>query len=168
MTRQSVQLQRELEEAYEHQRQLREEHRKIIHQVAVSPVKKTHKESMAQRPTQATLPVKSMEEDKAPAVNVVAEATAAAPAEESQDTFGRIVDASVARNMEMAMESQHQREHAIVMESPAFLTSKRKAMHCEMDEPGFDIPYPKNNQKKGILRRLLSCFQAPSVYSPLE
>lgn len=191
MTRQSVQLQRELEEAYEHQRQLREEHRKIIHQVAVSPVKKTHKDSVAKRPTQAPPPVKNMEEDKAPAVNVVAEATAAAPAEgiipayrpvsqqehqkhedndssleESQDTFGRIVDASVARNMEMAMESQHQREHTIIMESPAFLTSKRKAMHCEMDEPGFDIPYPKNNQKKGILRRLLSCFHTPSVYSP--
>ena len=40
MTRQSVHLQKELQEAYEHQRQMREEHRKIIHQVAVSPVKK--------------------------------------------------------------------------------------------------------------------------------
>jgi len=166
---------------------MREEHRKIIHQVAVSPVKK-NKRIQDPRPFVKESVEKVATTPAAPAAEVPAGALAAEGIiaayrpepqqqqeeeeeedtndscleEESQDTFGRMVDASVARHME----SQHQERYATVMESPAFLTSKRKAMHCEMDEPGFDIPYPKNNQKKGILQRLFSCLHTPSVYSP--
>jgi hypothetical protein len=52
------------------------------------------------------------------------------------------------------------------MATPLFLTKKKKAMHCELDEPGQDIPYPKNQMKKSFFQRLFGCFHKPSIYSP--
>lgn len=53
-----------------------------------------------------------------------------------------------------------------VMSTPLFLTTKKKVMHCELDEPGKDIPFPKNQMKRGFFQRLFGCFHQPSIYSP--
>ena len=41
--------------------------------------------------------------------------------------------------------------------SPVFFTSKRRHMHCEMDEPGITVPFAKK-RNEGFFARLFSCF----------
>ena len=52
--------------------------------------------------------------------------------------------------------------------SPLFLTSKRRNMHCELDEPGLVVPYPRHSVKRhGFFARLFSCFrEPPEVFPP--
>ena len=45
--------------------------------------------------------------------------------------------------------------------SPAFLTAKARAMHCEIDEPDAQIYYSSRNsrpKRRGFVSKLLSCF----------
>jgi hypothetical protein len=111
----------------------------------------------------------------------------------SQDTFGREVDAAIRRNVEQVVNASKGQDQVVVpkedwghvvitsnestmnipnsgkqqvLPSPAFFTVKRKAMHCEMDDPGFGIAYPKQYPRKNFLQKILGCFHKPSVYSP--
>ena len=49
--------------------------------------------------------------------------------------------------------------------SPAFLTAKRRNMHCELDEPGVaTVPFPRHSsgaRPRGFFARLFSCFGPP-------
>lgn len=50
--------------------------------------------------------------------------------------------------------------------SPKFLTSKTRNMHCELDDPGIKVPYPRNHPPRhGFFKRLLSCFAPPPASS---
>jgi len=110
----------------------------------------------------------------------------------SQDTFGREVDAAIRRNVEQVVKASKEQDqvapkedwgHVVitsneatmnnsnpakqqVLPSPAFFTVKRRAMHCEMDDPGFGIAYPKQYPRKTFLQKIMGCFHKPSVYSP--
>lgn len=100
---------------------------------------------------------------------------------DSQDTIGREIDAaitkSVANMLHTPVPSQQQQAPRIVAVpaqanarvsqqkqqdqalTPTFLTSKRRNMHCELDEPGYGVPFPHRKQK-GFFAKLfsLSCF----------
>ena len=176
-------LQKELEHAKEHQRRMKEEHRQLIHSVATSPVKKKHVSdgnngADDDKNRKNEVVTGEQQEHAAAVVHIPAyrpvdgEAEKYAPSpDQSQDTFGREVDAAVARHVHDVVmhhrgETHGVASHEVYQASPLFLTTKRKAMHCELDEPGSDIPFPKNSQKKNVFQRILSCFHTPSVYSP--
>jgi len=181
-------LQKELEHAKEHQRRMKEEHKQLIHSVAISPVKNKNKNKKnmcvsdgAKESDNEVVSVPPVEEQGTDARVVVhipayrpvdGEVEKSLPSpDQSQDTFGREVDAAVARHVhDVVMHHRHgvsfHNNGGSIQASPLFLTTKRKAMHCELDEPGSDIPFPKNSEKKNIFQRILLCFHTPSVYSP--
>ena len=134
---------------------------------------------------------KSSTNDQSIAAYRPSEKTADSPTV-SQDTFGREVDAAIRRNVEQVVKASKGQDqvaakedsgHMVitsneatmnisnsakqqVLPSPAFFTVKRKAMHCEMDDPGFGIAYPKQYPRKNFLQKIMGCFHKPSVYSP--
>lgn len=98
----------------------------------------------------------------------------------SQDTVGREIDAAIAKSVaDMLQTPEPVRGPRIVPVptagtiggnsplSPQYFTSKRRNMHCELDEPGLGVPYPRpSSARRGFFARLFSCFAPPSVYRP--
>jgi hypothetical protein len=99
---------------------------------------------------------------------------------DSQDTIGREIDAAITKSVANMLHTpvpsqqlaprivalpavvnarasqQQEQEQAL---TPTFLTAKRRNMHCELDEPGYGVPFPRRKQK-GFFAKLLSfsCF----------
>ncbi|KAG7666839.1 hypothetical protein NADE_003362 [Nannochloris sp. 'desiccata'] len=101
---------------------------------------------------------------------------------DSQDTIGREIDAAITKsvanmlhtpvpsqqlgprivalpalaNARASQQQPQQQEQAL---TPLFLTAKRRNMHCELDEPGYGVPFPHRKQK-GFFAKLFSfsCF----------
>ena len=148
------QLQRQLDEAVQKQKMMRDKHREMLHKVATSPAKQK-KPSPRQEEEEQRKEIKVIDLPEVPAVI-------------QKKSSGLNIPAY--RPEEKATEVEKISEEPTVQveeyESPAFLTVRKKAMHCELDEPGYDIPFPKNMQKKSLFQRIFGCFHTPSIYSP--
>ena len=112
---------------------------------------------------------------------------AAGPAEGGPDTVGRELEAAIARsvsdmfrtpgapNAQAPAAARRARAAAAAPRarqatpapapSPAFMTSKRVNMHCELDDPGSDVPFARGayrrGPRRGWLAAMLSCFLPP-------
>lgn len=144
-------IQRQLEEAVRNQKIMKDKHREMLHKVATSPVKQKRSVPCQEEPEKVEAVVQEVVEKKEHgALNI--------PAYRPKEKVPDVTDAEHCVE-ELACEVEG-------TESPLFLTVKKKAMHCELDEPGYDIPYPKNTQKKNLFQRIMGCFHRPSIYSP--
>lgn len=128
----------------------------MIHKVAISPVKK--KNSVTQAEVVATC---GCQGEPTPLIENESQNVSHIPAYRPEYISGETASLDIKRDSTIREDCRV--EH---YESPAFLTMKKKAMHCELDEPGYDIPFPRNTQKKNVVQRLLACFRTPSIYSP--
>lgn len=157
-------IQRQLEEAVQNQRRMKEEHRKMLHKVATSPVKQ--KKPAPKQEQQEVVDVAAVfgPGEKKQTTSVL-NIPAYRPSYKSEEVKACSPEATHTSSTECSDTTEDacpEKQY----ESPAFLTRKKKAMHCELDDPGYDIPFPKNTLKKNVFQRLLACFHKPSIYSP--
>ncbi len=183
-------LRQQLDDARANALRLKNEHKAHLHVIATSPTKQGRLGRVRAKEVKEVKEVKGVRHSSAMVASVMTESApksripAYRPptgADEDQPETEEI-RASQTKEAEIdeLLDSQclndqvSQVEHvstasmvpADVMSSPLFLTTKKKVMHCELDEPGRDIPYPKNQMKRGFFQRLFGCFHQPSIYSP--
>ena len=168
---------------------MKNEHQAHLHVVASSPTRKTRQRAGSAQATKASHSVAvsaSMTTDSVPKSRIPAYRPPAEIGKEDGRTEEIIGVSQAATEVEdvgmevdepLVSQCNKQESHVErvsitsmapvdVMSTPLFLTKKKKVMHCELDEPGQDIPFPKNPLKRGLLQRMFGCFHKPSIYSP--
>jgi hypothetical protein len=181
------QLLRELEAALASQAALKQQRADMIHTVATSPSKKKKIPAPAPRPQppkkqgpprlqqQQLIPAGRHSAHGAQQKSKPSSSRTTIPAfrppspTDSQDTVGREIDAAITKSVANMLpnpvgplqQQQQQQERAV---TPTFLTAKRRNMHCELDEPGYGVPFPHRKQK-GFFAKLFSfaCFAPPQT-----
>jgi hypothetical protein len=184
-------LRQQLDEARANALRLKNEHRAHLHVVATSPTKrgntgrvlakeaKEAKEARPQAAISASVMAGSARKSRIPAYRPP---TADEDLPESEEirashTVDEEEEAEAVVGLSESKQASHQESHVErvsmgpmvpvdVLNTPLFLTTKKNVMHCELDEPGKDIPFPKNQMKRGFFRSLFGCFHRPSIYSP--
>ena len=169
-------LRRDLERALASEAALKAQHADMIRTVARSPTKVAPKPQ--QRPPRPAAAAR--ESTRIAAYHPGGRQPRPQSPTASQDTVGREIDAAIAKSVANILQTPEPARGPRIVPIPApgnsplpltptFFTAKRRNMHCELDEPGAGVPFPRPlsaRVRRGFWGRLLSCLVPPSPYSP--
>lgn len=183
----ALELLQELQQAQEKQAALKQQRTQMIHAVATSPKKQIARKQRIEENKRASRPPPRPKGSGAGRATIPAyhpegaEIAAPRPASPSpsQDTVGREIDAAIAKSVANMLQTPEAVKGPRIVPipaagaadaspmSPSFFTKKKRNMHCELDEPGAGVPYPRaysGARRGGFWGRLFSCFAPPSPY----